>query len=211
MGVILNTQPIITAIVAHWFVAHDRLTPGKVVGLAMAVFGVFFVFRESFMHVDRRLLFGDMLALLAALGWGVQNIVTKHAVKEVAPAAITAWQSLVSSGLFFVTSLLVESGPIPRQPLDAAFYGSMAYIVFVATVFGFVVWVYLFEHNAPSQVSSFCFTTPIASVAFGWLILGEAISRDIIVAMLLVGFGIFVANFQRQPKASPERSGIPIE
>jgi drug/metabolite transporter (DMT)-like permease len=49
-------------------------------------------------------------------------------------------------------------------------------------------------------VTSFCFITPIASVFFGWLILGEAISRDIIVAMALVGLGIFLANFQYQPR-----------
>ena len=200
MGVILNIQPIITAMLAHWFVAHDRLTPGKIIGLLMAVFGVFLVFRESFIHFDRTLLVGDMLALLAAFGWGVQNIVTKHTVKQVAPAAITGWQALVSSGLFFLTSFLVESGPVPRQPLDAMFFWSTGYIILVATVFGFVVWVYLFEHNSPSRVTSFCFITPIASVFFGWLILGEAISRDIIVAMALVGLGIFLANFQYQPR-----------
>ena len=200
MGVILNTQPIITAVMAHWFVAHDRLTPGKIFGLLLAIFGVFFMFRESFMHFDRHMLIGDMLALLAAFGWGVQNIFTKHTVRHVAPAAITAWQSLVSAPLFFLTSLLVESGPMVKQPLDAAFFWATAYIVVIATIFGFVVWVYLFEHNSPSRLTSFCFVTPIASVAFGWLILGEAVSRDIVVAMALVGLGIFLANYQYQPR-----------
>jgi drug/metabolite transporter (DMT)-like permease len=200
MGVILNTQPIITAVMAHWFVAHDRLTPGKIIGLAMAIFGVFFMFRESFTHFDRHMLIGDLLALLAALNWGVQNIFTKHTVRHVAPAAITAWQSLLSAPLFFLTSLIAEPGPWVKQPLDATFLWATAYIIVIATIFGFVVWVYLFEHNSPSRLTSFCFVTPIASVAFGRLILGEAISRDIVTAMALVGLGIFLANYQRQPR-----------
>ena len=200
MGVILNIQPIITAILAHWFVAHDRLTPAKIIGLLMAVFGVFFVFRESFMHFDRHMLVGDMLALLAAFGWGVQNIVTKHTVKQVAPAAITGWQALAAGPLFLLTSLLADSGPALKQPLDASFFAATAYIIVIATVFGFIVWVYLFEHNSPSRVTSFCFVTPIASVVFGRLILNEAISRDIIVAMALVGAGIFLANYQYRPQ-----------
>ena len=33
----------------------------------------------------------------------------------------------------------------------------------------------LIERNNPSQVTSFCFITPVASVLFGWLILGAAV------------------------------------
>jgi len=198
-GVILNTQPIITALMAHWFVEHDKLTWAKLAGLLMAVFGVFFVFRESFRHFDQGLLVGDLLTLLAAVGWGVQNVLTKRVVKHVAPPAMTTWQAGGSCVLFLLVSVLFDPGPIPKRPLDLAFFVAIAYLIFVATVFGFVVWVYLLEHNNPSRVTSFCFITPVASVFFGWLILGEAISRDIIVATALVGLGIFIANFQFQP------------
>jgi drug/metabolite transporter (DMT)-like permease len=203
MGVILNTQPIITAVLAHWFVAHDRLTWGKVAGLLLAVFGVFLVFRESFSASTGLMRFGDLLALGAAISWGTQNIVTKHVVRSVAPAAVTGWSVSVSGGLLLLTSLLVERGPIPRQPLDLGFYGATAYIIFVATVFGFVLWNYLIERNNPSRVTSFCFITPIASVFFGWLVLGEPITRDIVLATALVGLGIFVANHQPPARRAP--------
>jgi len=196
MGLLLNTQPIITAVLAHWFVAHDRLTWSKVLGLLLAVSGVFFVFRESFAHEAAGMRFGDVLALIAAVSWGAQNIVTKHIVQDMRPAAITTWQAGISSLLFFATALLVGTGPLPRRPLDLAFYGATAYIILVATVLGFVVWVYLIERNPPSRVTSFCFITPIASLFFGWLLLGEALSPDVAVATVLVGAGIFIANHE---------------
>jgi drug/metabolite transporter (DMT)-like permease len=198
VGVILNTQPVITAIVAHWFIKHDRLTWGKMAGLLMAVFGVFFVFRESFREFDRAILFGDLLVLLAAIAWGTQNVIAKHVVKYVKPAALTFWQAGIASLFFFLTSFLIDAGPIPRLRLDATFYGATAYLILVSTVFGFVAWVHLLEHNNPSRVTSFCFITPIASVLFAWLILGEPITKDIILATVLVGLGIFIANFQFQ-------------
>jgi drug/metabolite transporter (DMT)-like permease len=137
-----------------------------------------------------------MLALFAALSWGTQNIVTKHALEDIRPAAITTWQAAASSVAFLLTGVLIGTGPLPKQALDAAFFGATAYIILVATVFGFVAWVYLIERNPPSQVTSFCFITPIASLFFGWLILGETITRDIVLATALVGVGIFVANYQ---------------
>jgi O-acetylserine/cysteine efflux transporter len=194
VGVILNTQPIITAIVAHWFVAHDRLTPAKIAGLLMAVCGVVFVFRESFGEFNSAILVGDLLTFVAAVLWGTQTVVAKHVVKHVSPDAMICWQAGVASALFFATSALVDPRPIVKQPLDAAFFGAMGYIVLVGTVFGFVAWTYLIRHNNPSQVTSFCFVTPIASVFFARWVLGEPLTSGITVAAFLVGAGIFVAN-----------------
>lgn len=195
MGVILNTQPIITAIAAHWFVKHDRLTWGKAVGLLMAIAGVFFVFRESFTTFNRTILGGDMMALAASISWGIQTIVTKHVVKRVTPSAVILWQSAASMVLFFLTSILLDPDPVPKQPLDAIFWVSTAYLILIATVLSFVWWVYLIRHNNPSQVTSFCFITPVMSVVFAWLLLGERITQDIVAATAMVGAGIFVANF----------------
>ncbi|MBM3497986.1 MAG: DMT family transporter [Armatimonadetes bacterium] len=195
VGVILNTQPIITAVLAHWFIPGDRLTWGKVTGLLLAALGVFLIFRESFVGTNGAMRFGDLLALGAAVSWGAQNIVTKRTAGEVRPAAITAWSVVVSSTLLLTTSLLFEHRPLPLRPLDLPFVGATAYIIFVATVFGFVVWNYLLKGNNPSRVTSFCFITPVASVFFGWLVLDEAITRDIVLATALVGLGIFVANY----------------
>ncbi|NOZ20373.1 MAG: DMT family transporter [Planctomycetes bacterium] len=203
MGVILNTQPIITAVAAHWFVEHDKLTWAKVAGLLLAIIGVFFVFRQSFTEFNRTMLFGDFLALIAAVSWGSQTIVTKHVVKHVAPSAIIFWQAAISCVLFFLTSACLDPGPIPKQAIDLTFVGVTAYVILVSTVFGFVGWVYLLRHNNPSAVTSFCFITPIASVVFAWLILGEPITSDIIVATGLVGLGIFIANFRSRQEPAP--------
>lgn len=205
MGVIVNTQPIITAVLAHWFVEHDRLSLGKVAGLLLAASGVFVVFRESFSVANGMTRFGDLLALGAAVSWGAQNIITKHTVKQIRPAAITGWSVAISSALLLLVSLVVERGPIPHRPLDVSFLGATAYIIFVATVFGFVLWTYLIERNNPSRVTSFCFLTPIASVFFGWLVLGEPITHDIVLATALVGLGIFAANYQ-PPAAQPSEA-----
>lgn len=201
MGVLLNTQPIITAIVAHWSLEHDRLTWGKLSGLVLASFGVFVIFRESFGAFDEKMLAGDIMALVAALAWGVQNVITKGVVRHTAPAAITLWQSAVSCACFFAISSAFEPGPVPKQPLDTVFFATSAYVVLIATVVSFVAWVWLLEHNNPSRVASFCFITPVASVFFGWLIVGEPVSRDTLAGTALVGLGIFVANFRIRRQA----------
>jgi len=196
VGVILNTQPIITAFVAHWFVKHDRLTPAKLIGLLTAVCGVAFVFRSSFTEFGRDILIGDALVFAAAVLWGTQTVIAKHVVKHVTPGAMICWQSAVASVMFFLTSAVVDPRPLVKRSLDAPFYGAFAYIVLASTVFGFVAWVHLIRHNNPSQVTSFCFVTPIASILCAWFILKEPLTPDIAVAALLVGAGIFIANFR---------------
>ena len=194
MGVILNTQPILTAIAAHYFLTHDRLTATKLAGLIVAVCGVALVFRESFSVFNSRILIGDLLALCAAAAWGMQNIVSKHVVRDVSPTTMTCWRAVISSVAFFALSAVVDPGPIPRQPLDALILCAISYLVIVSTVFGFVLWMWLIKHNNPSQVASFCFITPVTSIVVAWAMLGEPITRDLWLAAPLVGLGIFLAN-----------------
>lgn len=194
MGVILNTQPILTAIAAHYFLTHDRLTWSKLAGMLLAICGVGLVFRESFSVFDSRILVGDLLGLCAAAAWGTQNIVAKNVLKDVQPMTMTCWRAFVSGSGYLALSVLIDPGPVPRQPLDALFLGSFAYLVLVSTVFGFVLWMWLLKHNNPSQVASFCFITPLASVLIARAVLGEPITHDLWLAAPLVGLGIFLAN-----------------
>jgi len=195
-AVILNTQPIWTAVLAHFFVAGDRLTRLKGVGLCLAFAGVFALFRGQVTAEGRDTMTGDLMMLGAALSWAVQNVVTKRVTRHVEPMTIVFWQALCSAMMFFVVSACVEWG----QPMDfvhPTFLFCLAYIVLVATAYSFVKWVDLIRHNDPSTVASFCFVTPVAGVFFGLILLGEPITWDIVLATGAVAAGIVCANLRR--------------
>ena len=59
---------------------------------------------------------------------------------------------------------------------------------------GFLFWLWLLSKYPASGVASFSFLTPIFTIFFGWLILGEVMTFDFVVAAFLVISGLILIN-----------------
>ena len=58
--------------------------------------------------------------------------------------------------------------------------------------FCYLTWTVLIRDYAPSWVSSFFMSTPLFGVALGALILGEPLSRNLLLGAVLVATGLYV-------------------
>tara|TARA_A100001015_G_scaffold140861_1_gene156299 strand:+ start:72 stop:326 length:255 start_codon:yes stop_codon:yes gene_type:complete len=72
-------------------------------------------------------------------------------------------------------------------------YGLLFQSIVVVAI-GFIFWLWLLSIYPASGVASFAFLTPIFGMAFGWLILEEQLSRNILMAAFLVILGIYLIN-----------------
>jgi len=196
-GVLLNTQPIITAFMAHYFIRGDRLNPFKVAGLILAFVGVYLIFRGEIGGERGGSLLGDTLMLIAACCWATQTIILKRIVGEAEPALIFFYQALLASPLFFLTSLIAES---PTLEMTPSFIVAAVYVILIGTALSFAWWNYLIKYNNPSRATSMCFVTPVASVLLSALILDEKISPAMAAATATVALGIFIANYSNSKK-----------
>lgn len=204
-AVVLNTQPIMTAVFAHFLVAGDRLTFGKVFGLCLALAGVQALFRGQASAAAASTLVGDWMILAAAFAWACQNILTKKLVRFIRPMTIVFWQAACGAVMFMAVSVCAERGR-PMAVMNPTFLFCLAYIVLVATAYSFVRWVHLIRDNDPSTVTSFCFVTPVAGVMFGRVLLHEPVTWDIVMATVAVAVGIVCANvrWRKPPPPMPE-------
>ncbi|MDP6926801.1 MAG: EamA family transporter, partial [Rhodospirillales bacterium] len=55
-------------------------------------------------------------------------------------------------------------------------------------------WFWAVRHYPAARLSSFTFLTPLFGVIFGGWLLGEPLSPALLMALLLVGIGIYVVN-----------------
>ncbi|MFQ6112038.1 MAG: DMT family transporter, partial [Nitrospinota bacterium] len=89
--VIVYTQPLIVAILAHFMLKGERLAVLKLLGVVLAFSGVVLVFSE---RLGGGALRGDLFALACAIFWGIQTIYVKHYLSLENPYVVTAWQGL---------------------------------------------------------------------------------------------------------------------
>jgi drug/metabolite transporter (DMT)-like permease len=64
--------------------------------------------------------------------------------------------------------------------------------------FGFVVWNMLLQRYGAVSLHTFMFIMPVVGVLLGVLILKEPITGNILMALILIGTGIFVTQFNKK-------------
>ncbi|HSQ86099.1 MAG TPA: DMT family transporter, partial [Desulfobacterales bacterium] len=70
----------------------------------------------------------------------------------------------------------------------------------------YLAWFWLIRHYPPSRLASFTFLTPLFGVFAGALLLDEPITGGLLLALVLVGAGIYLVN--RADAAELEQKGV---
>jgi drug/metabolite transporter (DMT)-like permease len=189
-SVIFYSMPVWFAIMAH-FGLGERLTPTRIVGLALAFAGAAWAILSGSASGEGSLA-GDLFALGGALGWaGTAFIARRPVMRAEGPEMQLFWMVLVSGPILLLAAPFF--GPLIRelQPQH------IAWLIFQASVVvagGFITWLWLLSVYPAPTVASFSFLTPILAIALGALIFGETVTWAILAAAALVAAGIVLIN-----------------
>lgn len=162
-------------------------------GAAVAFGGIAVIGLE---RLDGAALVPLLMTIAAAFFWGVGNIVTKKA-GQVDMLAFVVWSSLVPPLPMLALSLLFEPGAIPAaaQHLTWRGGGSLLFIAYASTLFGYGVWSFLLSRYPANIVAPFSLLVPIAGIGSAALLLGETISGLEIAGSALVFAGLLLNVF----------------
>lgn len=194
-SVIFYSMPVWLAILAHFIMPDDRVTPLKALGLGLALAGVAVAILTR--DDEAGSFWGDLAALGAAVGWAATALLAKaSALARVRPEIQLMWQVGVSAPILLLAAFFF--GPFIRDLAPIHIAGLLFQIVVVVSA-GFIFWLWLLSIYPASGVASFSFLSPVLAVGLGWLLLGETIGPSLIAALILVTFGIVLIN--RPPRS----------
>lgn len=188
---LINLQPFFVLFLAHHFIPGDRITKKKFLGLFLGFTGMTFVFLGK-KTVNADIQIGDVLILITAFLWACNTVYIKRIISAFDPFQIVLYPMIFSVPFFFLSGFLWDS-PIFSH-IDLKVLGSLLYQSLITASFGYVIWNYLLQKYGAVSLHSFIFIMPISGVFLGGLILGEPITANIILALLLIVSGILVVN-----------------
>ena len=191
----VNLQPFFTLFLAHVFIPGDRITKRKTLGILIGFAGVAFVFLEKkAASSDFRI--GDLIILFATLLWSCSAVYTKRIIHAFKPFHLVLYPMIFSAPLFFLEGFVWDSTMIAH--IDTKVLCSLLYQSFVTASFCFVAWLTLLRKYRAVALHSFIFFMPISGVMLGGLILGEPITVNILIALVLIVSGILLVNFRQK-------------
>jgi len=190
-GIMFYSMPLWMAVIAHFVLPDDRVTPTKALGLLLALAGVAVALLGRG-AVSEGSLWGDLAGIGGAIGWAVTALMAKASPLRHARPEVQLWiQVLVSGPILILAAPLF--GPLIRD-LEPIHLWALAFQIVVVVSAGFIFWLWLLSIYPASGVASFSFLSPVFSVLLGWLVLGEEIRPVIVVALVLVAAGILLIN-----------------
>lgn len=186
----LQTQVFFTAILAMVFL-KEKLTLWQVLGALVAFSGIGLVAINTGGDVNT---LGLLLVEFAALSWAGGNLVSKK-IGKVDMFSLVVWGSLVAWPPLLLLSFILEHGKWSIESvLNVSWLtiGSVAYLVYPVTLFGFAIWSWLLSRHAASTVAPFTLLVPIFGFSSSALILGEGMQGWKIGAGFLIVSGLVI-------------------
>lgn len=196
MVVLLYTAPIFVALGLHWKLPAERLGRVQWAGIFLAFTGIVVTFAgrgPAAADSDwTRVLWGDLLALLAGAAWGATTVAVRLSRLAQAPATLTLLYQL--AGGFLV--LIVAAGLLGQwrfHPTPVAWAGLFFQAVIVS-FFSYLTWFWLLKRYLASRLGVFSFLTPLFGMAFGVWLLNEPLEASFVAGTVLVLSGVAVVS-----------------
>jgi drug/metabolite transporter (DMT)-like permease len=164
------------------FLAGERMNALQSAGFAAAMAGLVILVSPG---VEAPSLRDSALMLASGIAWGMYSLFGRGLAN---PAAATAGNFLRTVPIAIALSLLA----LPWMHLDARGLVFAILSGALASALGYVLWYRVLQHMRAMTASTIQLSAPVIAALGGIVLLGEALTRDLVIASLLILGGIWL-------------------
>ncbi len=184
-------MPIWTAILAASFLG-ERMTVWKITAIVLGVIGVIVIVRPSTGAVNS----GQLIALFAAVGFGISVAMLKSLTRTESTVAIIFWMLVIQSVAGPIPTIYVWVWPSP------AVWGWLAVVAFCGT-FSHYCMARAMLHADATVVLPMDFLRVPLTATLGWLIYAERLDMLTVLGAALILTGNLLNLKSPDPVAAP--------
>ena len=188
-------NPMVTTLLAVLFF-HERLTTGRVIGIALSFSGVFLVVTNADMGVISGALFnkGDLLMLVAVCSWAIYSLLGRRYMKQygLSPLMVTAYTFLVC----VVFSIPFVAWEHPASYLMSTTMGgwlSILYMSVFASVLGYLIQMVAIQRIGAPRAAVYINLVPVFTIIQSVVILGESVTLFKLIGAATIISGVYLA------------------
>lgn len=170
-----------------------------IIGVLLGFLGVVFIFRNGLEDIlDPNYKTGMLFLSIAIMSWSAGTVYSKkHTHKSNNIALNLFYQFSISSLIQFVLAFIFSSNTdVNTWSLQSI--SAVVYLAVFGSVLAFFCYYYALKRVSAVQVSILNYVNTIIAVFLGWLLLGEVISFDFIIATALIILGVFIINYKKK-------------
>jgi drug/metabolite transporter (DMT)-like permease len=194
-GLLMALMPLSTALLAHFYVAHEQLTRRRLLGIGVGFLGVAILVGPGVLREVSGAQFIAQLAVLAAtFSYAVNSVYTKRL--PVINTLVVATGSLIAGTVLLFPVVLVWERPWQLTPAAGAWTAAVALGVFAT---GLATWIYfkVVSDCGPGFLAIINYLIPAIAFSAGILFLGETAQAHQLIGLLVIFGGIALSQSRK--------------
>lgn len=202
-ALILTTLPALTVVMAHFMLPDEKLTLRKVIGVTLAFSGaaLLIVLGENGLpDVREANPTGYIVLLIAIVLASFMVIYTRKNMQDLDSIDVSGVRMWTAAVFVLPLSLLISGFDLSQVTVQG--YAAVLYAGLIGTFAGMLLDFYNIKRFGATASAMVSILLPIAAILSGALVLGEAITSGMLLAMALIIGGVWILNTGQQEVVS---------
>lgn len=186
--------------VPFWMVGMEAVSQREysinskvIIGLILGFIGVGLIFGSDLDKLfDPSYLGGIIGLMIAEIGWSAGTVYSKYKKVTSHPLMSASIQMTIAGVLMTIIGLIIGEGSDFYFTNES--FGAFIYLVIIGSLIGYASYIYAIAHLPVSLVSTYAYVNPIIALVLGWLILDEEFTFIIIIAAVIILFGVGIVK-----------------
>ncbi len=193
-GIIYSLNPVYAYVIAV-VLRYEKFYYRKLFAILLTVVGIFFIFYEGFLSssISGEVLKGDILLLFAVLTFSMYLTIGKKTIDKYGALKTSTFVFLTGS-VFYIPLFIYD---LPNFTLEHLTYKGIIgfiYLSIVVAYLAYFVWYYALRSIAVSKLTTLSNISPLLTVLFSIIFLGEHISLYFIIGSTITLIGVFIMH-----------------
>ena len=189
-AILMSSTPLTSTILGHYFTKNEKFNLIKTIGVLIGFSGIVYLFSDNIL-INENNFYSALLILLGATGYVVGGVLTlkiSNKRNENVTTSICIWASIILLPLTLIFEQPWNSTPNTLSII------SVVYLGLVSTGLAWLLRFSILKKNGLIFQSQVSFLIPIFGIILGYIFLKELITPKIIVSVVLVLVGIYLAK-----------------
>ncbi|MDO4438047.1 MAG: EamA family transporter [Eubacteriales bacterium] len=197
-----SISTVVLCIVSVYIILIDSIWQRKmqvgligIIGIVLCFIGVAITVIFELFSDTGSSVFGIILLIFTPICWGIGSVVLKNSEVKASSEQQLFIQSVVPAILFTLITLI--TGEYKSADFTASGILAGMYMGVADSIIGLGSFIFLLKIWRTSVVSTYAFVNPIVGIFMSRLILGEAITANKIIGMLVILFGVYLIQNEK--------------
>ena len=195
-AIVVGSSPLFAALISHFLMHDDKMTPRKSLSIGLGIFGVVFISisRKPWSPGGVNELFGVLLLILGTISSAFGNVIFAKNRTRLNSRILTSSQIFFGGFFLFLISIPFEG--LPHWTLSLSFMFVFGWLSLLSAV-AFSIWFAMLKRPdvRVSELNIWKFVIPVFGALFSWLLLtNESPSVSLVIGMVCVSTSIIAFN-----------------